>query len=66
MVDTDSTPCLLWGLGSTVRYGFESWYSFCDVQWPWGADFWCEKNHLPTRDPHNPNSFSQILDIAEK
>ena len=38
----DSTPCLIWGMGRIVRYGFDQWYSYCDVQWPWGqAKFWC-------------------------
>ena len=67
MVDTDSTPCLLWGLGSTVRYGFESWYSFCDVQYPLPNErFWCTKHTHPTADKHNHNSFSQIFPFAER
>ena len=62
-----STPCLIWGMGSVTRYGDRTFYSYCDVQWPWGAqDFWCRHNLLPTADKDDPRKDGAKQDADGK
>ena len=57
--------CLIWGVSKYTAYGVTKYDAFCDVQWPWGAEFWCARHLWPTNDPTHPGSYSQMIESAQ-